>query len=319
MFGTAGILSVTGQSPASQSDSSKAGPVVIATWPFGLDACRESFRVLGLAGKSALDAVEAGIRITEADVTNRWVGIGGYPNAEGVLQLDACVMDGARTRQRTGAVACLEGYAHPISVARLVMEKTPHALFVGSDAAKFAKQHGCETAVTPVPEARREWEEWKRQQTKQGTNPQSPVQGHDTITLLALAADGHMAGGCSTSGLKFKMPGRVGDSPIIGGGLYVDEKIGAAGATGTGENIMRYCGTFLAVELMRAGATPEEACRKVIERIAEGEQRPPSELSVNFLALDRQGRYAAVGTDADFVLSVVATGVDGRFPAKQVS
>ncbi len=306
--GMAGILSV-GFEPAKASQS--RGPLVIATWPFGLDACKESLKVLGQNGKSAMDAVEAGIRITEADVTNRWVGIGGYPNADGVLQLDACVMDGQRPRQRSGAVACLEGYAHPISVARLVMEKTPHALFVGQDAARFAKQHGCETAVTPCEEAKKEWMEWKKEQAKKPVSTPTSLnpQGHDTITLLALSEDGHIAGGCSTSGLKYKMPGRVGDSPIVGGGLYVDEKVGAAGATGTGENILRYCGTFLAVEFMRAGDTPEMACRKVIARIIEGEARPASELSVNFIALDKQGRFGAAGTDVDFILSVASKGL----------
>lgn len=299
-----GIFSLSGIAFANSNDNKASGPLVIATWPFGLDACKEGHRLL-TQGKRAMDAVESGIRITEADLTNRWVGIGGYPNAEGVLQLDACVMDGERPRQRSGSVACLEGFKHPISVARLVMEKTPHAIFVGQDAGKLAKKFQCETAETPCPEAKAEWEAWVKKNGGKIPGPNDNPAGHDTIALLALSADGHIAGGCSTSGLKFKMPGRVGDSPIIGGGLYVDEKVGAAGATGTGENILRYCGSFLAVEFMRSGASPEEACRKVIERIVEGEQRPASELSVNFIALDKSGRFGAAGTDKEFILSVV--------------
>ncbi len=263
-----------------------------------------------------MDGVEAGIRLVEADLTNRSVGIGGDPNSEGVLQLDACVMDGQRPRQRSGAVACLEGFKHPISVARIVMEKTPHAVFVGQDAARLAQQHGCETATTPSPEAKRDWENWKKSQA--GKGPYVP-QGHDTIALLALSSDGHIAGGCSTSGLRYKMPGRVGDSPFVGCGLYVDEKVGGAGATGVGENILRYCGSFLAVEFMRSGASPEEACRKVIARIIEGEGRPASELSVNFIALDKEGRFGAAGTDAGFILSVANSMKAERIQAFRVN
>jgi len=297
--------------------------VVIATWPFGLEACQKSYETLidpARKGKPQrlLDAVEAGIRVTESDPANRWVGIGGYPNAEGGLQLEACIMDGQRPRQRSGSVAGLVGYGHPISVARKVMEETPHAIFVGEDAARFAKDQGCETAQTPHPDALQAWKEWKAKQAEGKEAPKVPGQDHDTITLLAWSPTREIAGGCSTSGLAFKMPGRVGDSPIVGGGLYVDPKVGAAGATGTGENILRYCGSFLAVEKMRQGATPEQALREVIARIAEGEQRPPSELSINFLAIDQQGNFAAVGTDADFQISVVSDGEGSRQPAIRI-
>ncbi len=179
------------------------------------------------------------------------------------------------------------------------MKKTPHAaVFVGQDAARLAQQHGCETASTPFAKAER----WELEEIASGKGPYVP-QGHDTIALLALSSDGHIAGGCSTSGLRYKMPGRVGDSPFVGCGLYVDEKVGGAGATGVGENILRYCGSFLAVELCGRARSPEEACRKVIARIIEGEGRPASELSVNFIALDKEGRFGAAGTDAGFILS----------------
>jgi N4-(beta-N-acetylglucosaminyl)-L-asparaginase len=273
--------------------------LVVATWPFGLEACQRAYQILGEAGRSAesrgLDAVEAGVRVTESDVTNRSVGVGGLPNAAGVVQLDACIMDGQR--QRAGSVAALEGFSHPISVARLVMERTRHAMLVGPDAGRFAHDMGCERADMPVPQAKAAWEKWKQESSK--------APNHDTIALLVLTGDGQLAGGCSTSGMGFKLPGRVGDSPLIGGGLYVDGRVGAAGATGIGENILRYCGSFLAVEFMRQGASPEEACQKVIQRIAEGEGRAMSELSVNFVAIDRGGRFGAAGTDADFRYSLV--------------
>jgi isoaspartyl peptidase/L-asparaginase-like protein (Ntn-hydrolase superfamily) len=295
--------------------NASAGSVIIATWPFGLDACRESFRVLGDKDKQPLDAVEAGIRITEADVTNRSVGIGGLPNADGDVQLDACIMDG--DRQRSGSVAGLKGFGHPISIARCVMEKTKHVMLVGDDAARFALNHGFEKSdKMPVPEAKKAWQEWKAQQPKENLNTK---ENHDTIALLVRRADGKLAGGCSTSGLAYKLAGRVGDSPIIGSGLYVDGRVGAAGATGIGENILRYCGSFLAVEYMRAGATPEEACKKVIERICEGEQRPASELHVNFIAVDKQGRWGAAGTDADFHCGLVTDERSEVVPSFHVS
>ena len=292
---------------------STAESVIIATWPFGIDACRESYRVLGLDGKEPLDAVEAGINVTEADVTNRSVGIGGLPNADGDVQLDACIMDG--DKQRSGSVAGIKGYAHPISIARRVMETTKHVMLVGEDAAQFAKAHGFPKAEMPVPEAKKAWQEWKEKQIAEKLDIKK---NHDTIALLVCRADGKLAGGCSTSGLAFKLPGRVGDSPIIGSGLYVDGRVGAAGATGIGENILRYCGSFLAVEFMRAGATPEEACRKVIERIAQGEQKSPSELHVNFIAVNKNGEWAAAGTDADFQYGLVQGGRAKVVPAFHV-
>jgi N4-(beta-N-acetylglucosaminyl)-L-asparaginase len=305
----AGSVSAMAIAPNSFGCDSVAESVIIATWPFGVDACRESYRVLGLEGKEPIDAVEAGIQVTEADVTNRSVGIGGLPNADGVVQLDACIMN---DRQKSGSVAGLKGFAHPISIARRVMETTKHVMLVGEDAAQFAAKHGFEKADMPVPEAKKAWQEWKEKQSAEALDIEK---NHDTIALLVCRADGKLAGGCSTSGLAFKLPGRVGDSPIIGSGLYVDGRVGAAGATGIGENIMRYCGSFLAVEFMRAGASPEEACRKVIERIADGEQKPPSELHINFIAVDKNGVWGAAGTDGDFQYGLVQGGRAKVVPA----
>lgn len=273
------------------------GPLFIATWPFGLPACKQSLVSLK-AGGSVLDAVEQGIRVAEADTEVDSVGVGGIPNANGVVQLDACIMDG--TNQKAGAVAALEDYPHPISVARKVMEKTKHVFVVGQGAKDFAAQQGFEKQDLLTPQQREKWKQWLKENGKE-----VPKGSHDTISLLGIDAERRIAGGCSTSGLAYKLHGRVGDSPLIGGGLYVDGEVGAAGATGIGENILRYCGTFLICELMRQGKTPTEACIGAIERIARGDRKKPADLSVNFVALDKQGRWGAAGTDESFVAAVV--------------
>jgi L-asparaginase/N4-(beta-N-acetylglucosaminyl)-L-asparaginase len=273
-------------------------PLFIATWNFGLAACKQSLATWETK-RSVLDSVEQGIRVTEADPNVDSVGIGGAPNAAGVVQLDACIMDGMT--QRAGSVAGLEGFLHPISIARRVMEKTKHVMLVGNGAAEFARSEGFETQDLLTPNAKKKWQEWQRAAAEKQRKPQ----GHDTIALLGLAPGGHLAGGCSTSGLAYKLPGRVGDSPILGGGLYVDGEVGAAGATGIGENIMRYCGSFLTVEHMRAGMDPTAACRATIERIIRLDRRPAAELRVNLIAIDKQGRWGAAGTDEDFSYAVV--------------
>ena len=273
------------------------GPLFIATWPFGLPACKQSLVSLK-AGGSVLDAVEQGIRVAEADTEVDSVGVGGIPNANGVVQLDACIMDG--TNQKAGAVAALEDYPHPISVARKIMEKTKHVFVVGQGAKDFAAQQGFEKQDLLTPQQREKWKQWLKENGKE-----VPKGSHDTISLLGIDAERRIAGGCSTSGLAYKLHGRVGDGPLIGGGLYVDGEVGAAGATGIGENILRYCGTFLICELMRQGKTPTEACIGAIERIARGDRKKPADLSVNFVALDKQGRWGAAGTDESFVAAVV--------------
>ena len=270
-------------------------PLFVATWNFGLPACQQSLETLAKT-HSILDAIELGIRVAEADVSVDSVGVGGAPNANGVVQLDACIMDGAT--HRAGSVAALENFPHPISVARRVMEKTKHVLLVGAGAAEFAKEQGFESQNLLTEEQNKKWSDWKAKKAAAPPN-------HDTIALVGMDSAGHIAGGCSTSGLAYKLPGRVGDSPILGSGLYVDGEIGAAGATGIGENVMRYCGSFLIVELMRSGMDPTAACRATIERIAKTEKRKPAELHINFLAIDKQGRWGAAGTDAEYQIAVV--------------
>lgn len=273
-------------------------PVFIATWPFGQAACEESRKVLS-GGGSLLDAVERGINVTELDTSVDSVGYGGLPNALGVVQLDASFMDG--NRQRAGAVAAIEGYATPISIARRVMETTKHVTLAGGDAAKFAAENGFQSRDLLTDKARQAWMKWKEKQARGEPEDKS----HDTIALLGLDASGHLVGGCSTSGLAFKLPGRVGDSPIIGSGLYVDGTVGAAGATGVGENVLRYCCSFLIVEFMRQGMEPTEACEATIRRVAAGDQKPPAELSINFVAINKAGVIGAAGTDAEFRAALV--------------
>ena len=266
-------------------------PLFVSTWPFGKPANEEALKVFQNGG-SLLDAVEQGIALVETS-GNSSVGLAGIPNAEGLVQLDACIMAGPD--HRAGSVAALEAIAHPISVARRVMEKTPHVMLVGEGAQQFALKQG----FALVESAHKKK---KAEKPADKSNPKKE-QNHDTIALLALGADGNIYGGCSTSGLGGKLPGRVGDSPIIGSGLYVDNEVGAAGATGLGENVMRYCASFMVVEYMRQGMSPEEACVATITRIASKDPRGLN-LSINFVALDKQGRYGAAGTGGGFSYSV---------------
>jgi isoaspartyl peptidase/L-asparaginase-like protein (Ntn-hydrolase superfamily) len=268
-------------------------PLIVSTWPFGQPANDAALKVL-LAGGSVLDAVERGIWVTENDAPNGSVGLGGRPNAAGFVQLDSCIMFGPG--HTAGAVAALEGIRHPISAARRVMEKTPHVMLAGEGARLFALEQGLESVRG---DNHKLYQKWRKERAVRAPKKTA---SHDTIALLVLGADGTIAGGCSTSGLAGKLPGRVGDSPIIGSGLYVDNDVGAAGATGTGENIMRYCASFMAVELMRQGLHPQEAALKTIRRIVESERR--ADPRVNLVALDKYGRHGAAGTVANFKYSV---------------
>ncbi len=272
-------------------------PLLVSTWPFGKPANEDGLRAFEKSG-SALDAVEQGIWNAEGDAGNSSVGLGGIPNAAGVVQLDACIMLGPG--HKAGSVGSIEGIAHPISVARRVMEKTPHVMLVGAGAKEFALAQGFQEKVHLTEKQRQGWEKWKAEKG-------AKAKGHDTIALLFLAPDGTLAGGCSTSGLAYKMAGRVGDSPIIGSGLYVDNGVGAAGATGVGENVMRFCGSFMAVEFMRQGMHPQEACLKTIERIYQLDGRG-IDLSINFIAIDKKGRFGAAGSGKGFPYAVTYPG-----------
>jgi isoaspartyl peptidase/L-asparaginase-like protein (Ntn-hydrolase superfamily) len=269
--------------------------VVIATWPFGQSAVKSAATLLQ-QGKPALEAAVAGAQVVEDDPKVMSVGYGGLGNAIGTVQLDACVMDGQTLA--CGAVAALENVRHAAAVARRVMEKTPHVLLVGEGARLFAVQQGfpLETLLTPESVA-----EWEKRRAKERKEPPPPAPGtsgnHDTVTVLALDQKGSLGGVCSTSGLALKLPGRVGDSPLIGSGLYVDNTAGAAGATGVGEEIIRIGGSHLVVELMRSGKGPQEACELAVKRVnALAVRRGVHPAQVAFLALDPKGHVGAACT-----------------------
>lgn len=296
---TAALILEPGQSkPASIPAFSSGGdiPVVISTWDFGLKSNEVSWKYLS-EGKAALDAVESGIRVAEEDPENVSVGIGGLPDREGIVTLDACIMD---EKGRAGSVTFLQDIMHPISLARLVMEKTPHVMLSGDGALQFALENGFERQDLLTDKSKKAWEEWK---AKSLYKPVINIENHDTIGLLALDLSGNFAGGCSTSGLAYKMHGRVGDSPIIGAGLFVDNEIGACVATGLGEMVMRTLSSFLVVELMRNGASPQQACEEAIRRIVK---RNPDfrEYQVGVIALNKSAEIGSYAIQPGFSYAV---------------
>lgn len=302
LTGAANVAAALGADNNTKSDGEL--PIIVSTWGFGKPANEAALKVL-LGGGTILDAVEQGIRVTESDAGNSSVGLGGTPNAAGVVQLDACIMCGPG--HTAGSVAALEGIRHPISAARRVMENTPHVLLVGEGARMFALEQGLESVEVNAAERYEAWRKKPAKEKAPGKVAGPQPENHDTIALLVLSADGNLAGGCSTSGMGRKLPGRVGDSPIIGSGLYVDNEVGAAGATGMGENVMRYCGSFMVVEYMRQGLHPQEACVETIRRIARKEPAG-RKLNISFVALDKQGRYGAATSQSDFPYAVTTKG-----------
>ncbi len=271
-------------------------PVVLSTWRFGVQANEGAWKVLSANGR-ALDAVEAGVRITEADPNERSVGLGGRPDRDGIVTLDACIMD---EFTNIGSVACLQNIVHPVSVARAVMEKTPHVMLVGEGALQFALSQGFRKENLLTPESQAEWKEWLK---KANYKPQVNIENHDTIGMIALDMHGNLSGACTTSGLAFKMHGRVGDSPIIGASLFVDNEVGAATATGHGEEVIRIAGCHTVVELMRQGNSPQEACKLAVERIvgsAKKRNKPLSDLQIGFLALNKNGEHGAFALQKGF-------------------
>ncbi|GAA4300832.1 N(4)-(beta-N-acetylglucosaminyl)-L-asparaginase [Nibribacter koreensis] len=258
-------------------------PIVISTWDHGIPANAAAWEVLSKNG-TALDAVEAGVRVPEGDPKVRTVGYGGYPDREGKVTLDACIMD---KDSNCGAVAFLQHIKHPISVARKVMEDTPHVMLVGQGAYEFAISKGFKKENLLTPESEKDWKNWLKESKYK---PVINIENHDTIGMLALDANGDLAGACTTSGASYKMHGRVGDSPIIGAGLFVDNEVGAATATGLGEAVIRMVGSHLVVELMRQGNSPEKACRLAVERII-AKHKDVKDLQVGFIALNKQGEY----------------------------
>ena len=267
-------------------EAKATGPIVLSTWIHGLNANKAAWEILSKGGK-AIDAVEKGVRVTENDLTNRSVGIGGRPDRDGHVTLDACIMD---EQSRCGSVAFVEGVKHPVSVARAIMEKTQHVMLVGEGAEKFAIENGFETAKTPLPEVKKEWQEWKKENKELFKKPEINHENHDTIGMIAMDANGDFSGACTTSGWAYKLHGRVGDSPIIGAGLFIDNEVGAATATGLGEAIIRIAGSHTVVELMRQGYSPVDACKEAVNRIIK-KHKDLTGLQCCFLAIDKQGNF----------------------------
>ena len=266
-------------------------PVVIATWSVK-QATQKAWQSME-QGSSALDAVIAGCAIEEANALGQSVGIGGLPDRDGRVTLDACVMN---EKGDYGAVLCMQNIKHPIAVAKKVMEDTPHVILAGVGAEEFAVSQGFKRENLLTEQSKKDWEIWKK------TSKYKPIiniENHDTIGMLAIDKNGTISGGCTTSGLAYKMPGRVGDSAIVGSGLFVDNEIGAATATGLGEEVLKTVGSYLIVELMRQGKSPQEACEQAILRIKE---KTPNfeDFQVGYIAVNKKGETGAYSIHEGF-------------------
>lgn len=275
-------------------------PLVIATWNTSL-AVETAAKVLQNGG-SALDAVEEGCRIEEANEKNQTVGKGGLPDRDGDVTLDACIMN---DKGDYGAVLGVKNITHVISLARKVMEETPHVILIGDGAEKFAVSKGFERENLLTESSKKAWEKWKE------TSEYKPIiniENHDTIGMLAIDKKGNISGACTTSGLAYKMAGRVGDSPIIGGGLFVDNEIGGASATGLGEEVLKTVGSFLIVELMRQGKSPQEACEEAIGRIVNKPGKDFKNFQVGYIALNKQGETGAYSIHEWFSYNIFKDG-----------
>ncbi len=287
-----------------------AMPIVLSTWDSNVKANRGAWSVLEKGGR-ALDALEKGVKITEADPTDQSVGYGGLPDRDGIVTLDACVMD---EWGNCGSVMALEKIMHPVSVARLVMEKTKHVQLAGDGALQFALSQGFKKQNLLTPQSVKAWKEWLKTSGYKpfgktdilGERKTEKAKNHDTIGMIALDSKQNLSGACSTSGLAFKMHGRVGDSPIIGAALFVDNEIGAATATGIGEEVVKICGTHTIIELMRQGLSPEEACKKAVERIAKRHGENAKNVEVGFIALNKNGEYGGYGIIRGFTYVVTS-------------
>lgn len=274
-------------------------PLVIGTWDVK-NATAKAWEVLQQGG-SAMDAVEKGCNVEEEDPGNSSVGFGGLPDRDGNVTLDACIMD---DKGNYGSVVFLQNIVNAISVARKVMEKTPHVLLAGKGAEEFAVSQGFKRENLLTESAKKAWEEWK---IKSEYKPIINIENHDTIGMLTMDKNGNLSGGCTTSGLAFKMHGRVGDSPIIGSGLFVDNEIGAATATGLGEEVLKTVGSFLIVELMRQGKTPQQACEEAVQRIMK-KQKDRKDFQVGYIAVNKKGEIGAYAIHPGFSFTVYQNG-----------
>ncbi|MGZ5222500.1 MAG: isoaspartyl peptidase/L-asparaginase family protein [Chitinophagaceae bacterium] len=327
VLSSAAVLTAKLSSAEKVNSYVKGKAVVISTWDAGLEANKAAWRILGSGGR-ALDAVEQGVMVTEAS-QNCCVGLGANPDRDGFVTLDACIMD---EFYNCGSVAFLERIKHPVSVARRVMEKTPHVMLVGSGAQQFAIAEGFPLEEQKLsPDAQKTYENWLKKseykpiinvENKGNHGPFAPAQldsgewNHDTIGMVAMDAKGNLSGSCTTSGLGFKMRGRLGDSPIIGAGLFVDNEIGACTATGQGEEVIRVAGSHTVVELMRQGLSPEAACKKAIERIVKIKKEKAKDIQVAFIALNKKGQVGSFALHKGFSYAIKSNDIEKLVNAK---
>jgi N4-(beta-N-acetylglucosaminyl)-L-asparaginase len=318
---------LTAKKSLANSFDTNTKPIVISTWDSGMPVNAEAWKILSANGR-ALDAVEAGAMYIENEI-NCCVGLGGYPDRDGIVTLDSCIMD---EFANCGAVAGIERIKHPVSVARKVMETTPHVLLVGAGAQQFALQNGFTLESGELSEdAKNAYANWLKKseykpviniENKKSNGPFAPnffddgTLNHDTMGLVAMDTKGNLSGAVTTSGMAFKIHGRVGDSPVIGAGLFVDNEVGAATSSGTGEEVIRICGTHLVVEFMRQGYHPELACKKAVERIVKRDMAKAKTLQVGFLAMNKKGQYGAYAIQKGFVFSVKSNNENQIHPSK---
>ncbi len=283
-------------------------PLVIATWNVK-EATAKAWEVLQNNG-SALDAVEQGCRVEEANEKGQSVGKGGLPDRDGNVTLDACIMDSAGN---CGSVVYLKNITHAVTVARKVMEETPHVMLAGSGAEQYAYELGFKRENLLTEASKKAWEEWK---IKAEYKPVINIENHDTIGMLAIDKNGKLSGACTTSGLAYKMAGRVGDSPIIGSGLFVDNEIGACVATGLGEEVVKTVGSFLVVELMRQGKTPQQACEEAIHRIVSKPNSRYKDFQVGYIAVNKKGETGYFSIHPGFSMTRFVHGENENLASK---
>jgi N4-(beta-N-acetylglucosaminyl)-L-asparaginase len=306
--GVAGLFAA-GRAPLARSGARYS---VVSTWDFGVAANAAAFAELS-RGASLLDAVEQGARVPEAAGNNNHsVGLGGYPDRDGHVTLDAIIMD---DRGHVGAVAALEEVVHAVSVARKVMEQTPHTLLVGEGATEFALQHGFHRERLLTPDSEAAWREWLKQSRYEPTLRWN----HDTLGILARNSAGELAGACTTSGMAWKLHGRVGDSPQCGAGLFVEAGVGAATSTGVGEEVTRIAGSARVVASMRAGRSPADACREAVEHLARLRGAAIRDEQVGFLALSAAGEVGAWSLQPGFTFAATDSSGETRvLPAPHI-
>tara|TARA_B100001964_G_scaffold114179_1_gene127327 strand:- start:2523 stop:3473 length:951 start_codon:yes stop_codon:yes gene_type:complete len=281
-------------------------PLILSTWEHGLPANDVAWKVLQNGG-SAMDAAEAGAKVPEADPTSTSVGFGGLPDEQGNVTLDACVMD---SDGNAGSVAFLQNIKHPVSVARKVMEETKHVMLVGEGARQFAVSHGFEEIDLLTDESKMAWEKWKKKRREM-----MPHETHDTISVLVQDKNGDLAGTCTTSGWAYKLHGRVGDSPIIGAGLFVDNEIGCAAATGLGEEVIKTTGSFLVVELMRQGYNPTAACEEALNRVIK-KHNGNLDFQIAYIAIRKDGNIGSACIKDGFEYALLQKGKNNLYKIK---